>query len=138
MTAICGVGAGRDDADLFTSGRGLSEAVASALGQAGLGAKTLRALIHDSSGARRYAEELALTCQREPFKQALHAKLFAPADTTGDVGAASGPLSLAMAAFFAAEGVDELDSGPILVACLSESVARTAVVVARPHEKRRP
>ena len=138
MTAICGVGAGRDDTDLFTSGRGLSEAVRSALGDSGLGAQTLRALIHDSSGARRYAEELALTCQRPPFNQALHAKLFSPADTTGEIGAASGPLSLAMAAFFAKEGVDGLDSGPILVACLSERTARTAVVVARQHEKRRP
>lgn len=130
---IAGVGEGRDIEQPATVGAGLADAMNGAVQRARVDANTLRAFIHDSSGSRREADELTLASQRAPFNRMEHPRIYAPADYTGDIGAASGVLSLAMASFFISEGVDGLDRGAALVACLSERVERTAAVLTAPR-----
>jgi 3-oxoacyl-[acyl-carrier-protein] synthase-1 len=129
LAAIAATGAAQERGGGPISGVALNRALASALGAARIDASAVGALVHDAPGDRPSIEELTLATQREPFNQLGAVRVHAPADVTGEVGAAAGPLSVAMAAFFAAEGVDGLDGAPALVASFSEGPSRLGVVV---------
>jgi 3-oxoacyl-[acyl-carrier-protein] synthase-1 len=140
LAAIAATGVAKErKADVGTGGA-LNRALATALDEARVEARDVRALVHDAPGDRASIEELTLATQREPFNQLGAVRVHAPADVTGEIGAAAGPLSVAMAAFYASQGVDGLDGAPALVACLSESPSRLGVVVgpARPRPRQEP
>jgi 3-oxoacyl-[acyl-carrier-protein] synthase-1 len=129
LAAVTGFGTAEEPDEDVVTGAALSRAIAAAIRAAGIEPPAVGALVHDASGDRRSAEELTLASQREPFNRLGEVRVCAPADCTGEIGAAAGPLSLAMAAFFSAEGVDGFESAPALLACLAEGPARASVVV---------
>jgi 3-oxoacyl-[acyl-carrier-protein] synthase-1 len=139
MAAVTGFGVAEAPTEDLVTGAALSRAIAAAIGAAVIEPSAVGALVHDASGDRRSAEELTLASQREPFNRLGDVRVYAPADCTGEIGAAAGPMSLAMAAFFSAEGVDGFESAPALLACLAEGPARASVVVAPAgHVRARP
>jgi 3-oxoacyl-[acyl-carrier-protein] synthase-1 len=136
LACIEGVGRGAEPEQDVVTGTALSRALVQAIGRAKLEPDKLAALVHDSSGARRFSEELTLASQRPPFNRiADGSQTFAPADFTGEIGAASGALSLAMAAFFISEAVIQ---GPALVTFLAEGSERGAAVVSPTPRRRAP
>lgn len=107
----------------------LSDAFEEALSHASADAAAIEALVHDGNGSRGHSEELTLATGRGPCERLRDdIRIIAPADYVGEIGAASGPLAVAVAAFFAGEGAL---GGPSLVACLAGASVRTAAVVAR-------
>jgi 3-oxoacyl-[acyl-carrier-protein] synthase-1 len=130
LAAIAGTGRGIDDSEPDTgppvTGRGLSAAFEAAFTSAELDPARVVAFAHDHSGGPRGAEELTFAAHRPPLDRAAALTVFCPAISTGEIGAAAGALSLALLAFYLAEGVVV---GPSLAAFLSDGPQRGAAVV---------
>jgi 3-oxoacyl-[acyl-carrier-protein] synthase-1 len=107
-------------------GSALARAAAEALRAAKLGASSLAALVHDGSSDQTTVEEIAMAITRLPFDGATQLRPWTPAFSVGETGAAAACLSVAMTAFFLQE---EVFDGPVLIWLISESSARTAVVM---------
>jgi len=105
----------------------LAEAAERALAGVRLDGAALGAVCHDGSGDWAQVEELALADGRPPLSGAPHAQRFLPAISTGDVGAASGVLSMALLSFLIAKGVIRR---PALALSATDGPARTAVLLA--------
>jgi hypothetical protein len=114
---------------LFTAAAALAQAAERALGNARRSAGTLGAVCHDGPGDWAQIEELAVADGRPPLSAAPDAQRFLPAISTGDVGAASGVLSLAVLAFLQAKGVL---TGPALALFAGNGPARGAAVLLPP------
>jgi 3-oxoacyl-[acyl-carrier-protein] synthase-1 len=131
VAALVGLGRGREPAaeraEAPMTGAGLHQAAQQAVAQAGLRGADLRALVHDVSGAQRDFEDFLLARGRPPLDSATAARVFAPSFSVGEIGAAAGPLALAMLAFFIQKKVLE---GPGLCLVRSGGPARGAVAVA--------
>jgi 3-oxoacyl-[acyl-carrier-protein] synthase-1 len=104
----------------------LAEAADRALAGVRLSGAALGAICHDGSGDWAQLEELALADGRPPLSVAPHAQRFLPAISTGDVGAASGVLSIALLAFLISKGVIRR---PALALSSTDGPARAAVVL---------
>jgi 3-oxoacyl-[acyl-carrier-protein] synthase-1 len=105
---IAGVGGARDAAAAKgepATGRAISQALEQALGEAGLKPAQLSAMVHDLSGRYEQFEELALAAARPPLSSLPALKVIQTSIASGEIGAASGVLSLAAAAFFLEHGV---------------------------------
>jgi 3-oxoacyl-[acyl-carrier-protein] synthase-1 len=131
VAALVGIGtgdepAGRSGAQAMT-GAGLHEAALGAVTDAKVGGSDLRAVVHDVSGIQRDFEDLLLARSRPPLDVAATARIFAPSISVGEIGAAAGPLALAMLAFFIHKGVV---GGPGLCLFRSDGSGRGAAVVA--------
>jgi 3-oxoacyl-[acyl-carrier-protein] synthase-1 len=131
--------AGRADilsgAERTMTGTGLHEAAARALAAASLRGADLHALVHDVSGPQRDFEDFLLARGRPPLDAAVTARTFAPSFSVGEIGAAAGPLALAMLAFFIQKGVV---GGPGLCLFRSDGAPRGAAAVAPVPPRRRP
>jgi 3-oxoacyl-[acyl-carrier-protein] synthase I len=105
---IAGVGSARD-AGLAkgeaATGQAIGQALDQALADARLKPAQLSAAVHDLAGQYALFEELALAVGRPPLASLPALKMIQPAIATGELGAASGVLSLAAAAFFLERGV---------------------------------
>ena len=112
------------------TGKGLSQAIASALGEAGVDAATLGYIAHDVSGEHAAFEELSLALGRLPPRDSEAAKTWGPATCVGEVGAAAGFVSLAMLAFYIEKSVL---TRPGLASFISEGRVRGAAVVVPSH-----
>ena len=128
---LAGLGSGREPAaqneEVSLTGIGLHEAAQQAVSEAGVRGADLRGLVHDVSGAQRDFEDFLLARGRPPLDSAASVRVFAPSFSVGEIGAAAGPLAIAMLAFFIAKGV--LD-GPGLCLLRSEGTTRGAVALA--------
>jgi len=137
--AVVGLGIGSEPAaaraDSAMTGAGLHQAAARALADARLRGADLHAVVHDVSGPQRDFEDLLLARGRPPLDAAVTARTFAPSFSVGEIGAAAGPLALAMLAFFIQEGVV---GGPGLCLFRSDGTSRGAAAVAAIPPRRRP
>jgi 3-oxoacyl-[acyl-carrier-protein] synthase-1 len=135
---LAGLGSGREPAApnerVSLTGVGLHEAAQQAVAEAGIGGADLRGLVHDVSGAQRDFEDFLLARGRPPLDSAGLVRVFAPSFSVGEIGAAAGPLAIAMLAFFIDKGV--LD-GPGLCLLRSEGPTRGAVALAPTERARR-
>jgi 3-oxoacyl-[acyl-carrier-protein] synthase-1 len=122
-------GAGHCDGGptFLTAAAVLVEAAERALLDARLPAPALAAICHDGAGDWGQIGELALADGRPPLSLAPQAQRFLPAISTGEVGAASGVLSLAILAFLLAKGVFRR---PALALFSSDGAARGAAILA--------
>jgi 3-oxoacyl-[acyl-carrier-protein] synthase-1 len=107
----------------------LAEAADRALAAVRLSGAALGAICHDGGGDWAQIEELALADGRPPLSVAPHAQRFLPAISTGDVGAASGVLSMALLSFLIGKGVIRR---PALALSSTDGPARAAVVLVPP------
>jgi 3-oxoacyl-[acyl-carrier-protein] synthase-1 len=123
---IAGAGHCEGGADYVTSAAVLVEAADRALGDAHVRARALSAVCHDGPGDWAQLEELALADGRPPLSLAPHAQRFIPAISTGEVGAASGILSLVTLSFLLTKGVLR---SPALAMFTSDGAARGAAVL---------
>lgn len=114
---------------LFTAAAALAQAAERTIASARLSAGALGAVCHDGPGDWAQIEELAVADGRPPLSAAPDAQRFLPAISTGDVGAASGVLSLAVLSFLLAKGVL---TGPALALLVGEGAARGAAVLMPP------
>jgi 3-oxoacyl-[acyl-carrier-protein] synthase I len=100
---IAGIGSARD-AGLAkgeaATGQAIGQALDQALADAHLKPAQLSAAVHDLAGQYALFEELALAAARPPLASLPALKTIRPAIATGEIGAASGVLALAAAAFF--------------------------------------
>ena len=96
-----GVGLGREPASIDSGeplrGDGISQAIRSALGEAGIDMHDIDCRIADSSGEQFYFKEAALAVSRTLRKPKHALDLWHPAECTGEMGAASGPSIVALA-----------------------------------------
>jgi 3-oxoacyl-[acyl-carrier-protein] synthase-1 len=131
VAALAGLGRGSEPAggraDRALTGVGLHEAALGAVAEAQLRGADLCAVVHDVSGVQRDFEDLLLARGRPPLDAAGAARLFAPSLSVGEIGAAAGPLALAMLAFFIDKGVL---GGPGLCLFHSDGTDRGAAAVA--------
>jgi 3-oxoacyl-[acyl-carrier-protein] synthase-1 len=128
---IAGVGAARDPGlakgDAAT-GQAIGQALEQALADARLKPAQLSAAVHDLSGQYALFEELALAAARPPLASLPALKMIQPAIATGELGAASGVLSLAAAAFFLERGVAREAAAALFT---SAGPARGAAILVR-------
>jgi 3-oxoacyl-[acyl-carrier-protein] synthase I len=138
LAVIAGLGTGAEPAggneELPVTGAGLHEAALRALAESGTPGTQLAAVVHDVSGVHRDFEELLLARTRPPMDVAQQAQVYAPALSVGEIGAAAGPLALAMLAFFIQQGVVD---GPGLCLFRSSDQARGAAAVTPAPQRRR-
>lgn len=100
---IAGIGSARDVGlakGEAATGQAIGQALDQALADARLKPAQLSAAVHDLAGQYALFEELALAAARPPLASLPALKMIQPAIATGEIGAASGVLSLAAAAFF--------------------------------------
>jgi 3-oxoacyl-[acyl-carrier-protein] synthase-1 len=105
---IAGLGSARDAGlakGQAATGQAIGQALDQALAEARLPPARLSAAVHDLAGQYALFEELALATARPPLASLPALKMIQPAIATGELGAASGVVSLAAAAFFLERGV---------------------------------
>jgi 3-oxoacyl-[acyl-carrier-protein] synthase-1 len=129
VPVIAATGSAGGGPALFTAAAVLARAAERALANARRSPGSLGAVCHDGPGDWTQIEELAVADGRSPLAAAPDAQRFLPAISTGDVGAASGVLSLALLAFLLAKGVL---TGPALALFVGEGAARGAAVLLPP------
>ncbi|MFC4161720.1 hypothetical protein [Chitinimonas lacunae] len=129
---ICGVGLAeeqaRPDGEVPNRAIGLSEAMRSALDQAGLAPGALHFRANDHNGDPFYASEASVAYTRLMVDDGVGLPLLNLAEYLGETGAAAGPLALAYLS-----RVIERDDGPGRVGLLhlgNDDGSRSAVVVA--------
>ena len=131
MAVIAGLGRARD-ADLANgeaaTGRAIGEAIDRALADAYVKPAQISAVVHDLSGQYALFEELALASARPPLVALPGLKMIQPAFATGEIGAASGVLSLAAAAFLLEHGVAREAAVALFT---SDGPSRSAAVLVR-------
>jgi 3-oxoacyl-[acyl-carrier-protein] synthase-1 len=123
---IAGAGHCEGGAAYKTSAAVLAEAADRALADAHVRPRTLSAIAHDGPGNWEQLEELTLADAWPPLSLAPHAQRFIPAISTGEVGAASGILSLTVLSFLLMKGVLQR---PALALFSSRGAARGAAVL---------
>ena len=104
----------------------LAEAAERALADAHVRPRTLSAVSHDGPGNWSQLEELSLADGRPPLSLAPHAQRFIPAISTGEIGAASGVLSLVLLSFLL---MKEVLRRPALALFSGEGASRGAAVL---------
>jgi 3-oxoacyl-[acyl-carrier-protein] synthase-1 len=108
-------------------GTALSQAARAALAAASLSASDVGGFVHDASGERPGFREAAMAITRLRPRAEPPVQVWTPASSTGELGAATGPFALALAAQFLHKGVT---AGPAaLVLGTSDGSARSAAVV---------
>jgi 3-oxoacyl-[acyl-carrier-protein] synthase-1 len=130
LAALAGLGTGEEPAGGVNgtlTGVGLNDATTAAVTEAKLRGSDLHAVVHDVSGVQRDFEDFMLARGRSPLDAATAARIFAPSISVGEIGAAAGPLAIAMLAFFIHKGVV---GGPGVCLFRSNGSGRGAVVVA--------
>ena len=106
-------------------GVALAATVKRALSEAGIPATQVTGLAHDMTGSAAI-EELNAMMNRIPLASVTSRSLYAPCDTSGETGASSSLLTLAMTAFFLEKGVYE---GAGLAIASDDSGFRSVAVV---------
>jgi 3-oxoacyl-[acyl-carrier-protein] synthase-1 len=122
------------DSEAPVSAVGLTAAVRTALQDADRAWTFPRNLVHDASGPQAWSEEIALLCARPTLAGRPPERIVGPAISTGEIGAASAALSIALAAFFISEG--ELD-GAALTLMTGSGPTRAAALVVPPRRSGR-
>ncbi len=128
---IAGIGGARDAALAKgepATGRAIGQALDEALADARLKPAQLSAAVHDLAGQYALFEELALAAARPPLASLPTLKMIQPAVATGEIGAASGVLSLAAAAFFLER---EVVRDAVAALFTSPGPSRSAAIVMR-------
>ncbi|HLK92923.1 MAG TPA: hypothetical protein VKZ18_23725 [Polyangia bacterium] len=129
---IAGIGSARDAAAAKgepATGRAIGQALEQALAEARLKPAQLSAAVHDLSGRYEQFEELSLAAARPPLSSLPALKMIQTPIASGEIGAASGVLSLAAATFFLEHGVAR-DAAAALFT--SPGPARGAAVLLQP------
>ncbi|MBA1380136.1 beta-ketoacyl synthase N-terminal-like domain-containing protein [Pseudomonas brassicacearum] len=139
LTCI-GLGFGMEQAtveaeDLPLRAEGLTQAVRAALGEAGCGLEQMDYRLTDISGEQYYFKEASLALSRSLRVRKEFFHLWHPADCIGEVGAAIGPVMLAVALAASRKGYGEgpnifchlgNDAGERAAALLSYRIVRAA------------
>ena len=131
---IAGLGSARDPGLAKgdpSTGQAIGQALRQAIADARVKAAHISVATNDLSGRYALFEELSLAAARPPLAAMRGLKMIQPALATGEIGAASGVLSLAALTFFLERGVADEAAVALFT---SEGAARTAAVLVR--EKR--
>jgi 3-oxoacyl-[acyl-carrier-protein] synthase-1 len=135
---VLGLGLGTEQAASATSnvltGDGFSRAADQALQAARIEPARLDAIAHECTGLQAQFEEFLLARGRRPLDGCHEARTLTASLSTGEVGAASGVLSLAMMTFFVEKG---LVGGPAVCLLRGEGGERGAVVIGQSGRRRR-
>ena len=123
----------RDDGEP-NIGAGLAAAARDALAAAALPATEVSAIIHDAAGDRFGFREATLAIARLQARAEPPPLIASTASSAGELGAATGPFALGLAAFFLRHGVT--DGPATLVLGTSEGTERGAAVVTRARTAR--
>ena len=123
---IAGIGRCGGGTTFNTTAAVLADAAERALANAGIAAPALGAICHDGNGDWAQLEEMALADARPPLSLVPEAQRLIPSISTGEVGAAAGPLSLAIVGLLLAKGVVQR---PSLAMFAAEGQARAAAVL---------
>ncbi|WP_123344110.1 hypothetical protein [Pseudomonas brassicacearum] len=138
--ACIGLGFGVEQAtveseDLPLRAEGLTQAIRAALGEAGCGLEQMDYRLTDISGEQYYFKEASLALSRSLRVRKEFFHLWHPADCIGEVGAAIGPVMLAVALAASRKGYGEgpnifchlgNDAGQRAAALLSYQIVRAA------------
>ena len=131
LARILGVGLGQEPGHLYSSqpyrGEGLAQAF-TALFEAPLQNERVRTLYAGLNGEHYWAKELGIARIRNKERFEEPVRVEHPADAFGDVGAALGPVMVALAAHGLHLGYRP---GPALIYCGSDREERVAVLIAR-------
>ncbi len=126
---IAGVGRCDGGVAFNTAAAVLAAAAEQALARAGVAASSLSAICHDGAGDWRQLEEMSVADARPPLSDAAQAQRLIPSISLGDVGAAAGVLSLAIAGLLLAKGVVQW---PVLTMFSTDGASRAAAVLEPP------
>ena len=124
---IAGVGRCEGGPPFSTTAAVLADAAERALANAGVTAPGLGAICHDGPGDWAQLEELALADARPPLSLVPAVPRLIPSISIGEVGAAAGVLSLAIAALLLSKGVVQR---PSLAMFAADGPSRAAAVLA--------
>jgi 3-oxoacyl-[acyl-carrier-protein] synthase-1 len=137
-TALVGLAAasepGAKGATGSLTGEGYARAATGALAGARLAPGLLEALCHECTGLQKQFEEILLARGRAPLDACQSERTLTASLAAGEVGAASGLLSIAMMSHLVSHGVTE---GPVMSLLRGEGGERGAAIVASAGRKRR-
>jgi 3-oxoacyl-[acyl-carrier-protein] synthase-1 len=130
--AVSGMGLGQEpapmDSELPLRGDGMTAAVKAALADAGVSYEMIDYRIADVSGEQYRFKEITLALARSMLVRRAELDLWHPAECVGEVGAAVGPMMLAVAATAGAKGYAP---GPGALLHLSADGNQRAAIVCR-------
>lgn len=136
-TAIYAAGFGLEPGHLYSEqsyvGEGLAQAVSAA--SAGIAGQLVSQLYASANGERYWAKEIGVALTRNSKNFSKEMQVQHPAEFFGDLGAATAPVLLALAA---QQQTQTQQLTPSLVCCSSDHTARAAVALQTQQEARAP